>query len=349
MRLVTVVGFFADHDGYGGGAQNIWRYLLGSGKALGVRRLDLGFGTDRFASAEQVCGEGLALAVAVPAHYHKMSGAEGLAGVTMHETNQLPAEYVEAINSCCKAAIVPSHWCSFVFGDSGVKVPIYVAPWGIDGDAWPYAERGLTATRPYRFLWSGTPGPRKGWDLAYRAFRAAFGDSGHVELMLHFRKMPAGATPEMFKDRNVTVRAGVLPRAEYRAMLDEADAFIYPSRGEGFGLQPREAAATGMPVAATNWGGLAQNIDRWATFPISVKETEPAAYHIWDEGQVGEWAKPDFDHLVFIYQSLFEYRRQALNNARLAAEWMHREGTWQAVGPAMRRAVEALCRPEVAE
>ena len=342
MKLVTVVSFFADHDGYGSGAQNIWSNLLANAKGIGVRRLDLGFGTDRFAAMDQVASDGLALAVAVPASYHKLAGAEGLVGVTMQETTRLAAEYVKAINARTRAVIVPSEWNKAVFEDSGVTVPIHIASWGINAAAWPIIERALPEDRPYRFLWSGTPDTRKGWDLVYRAFRAAFNNSTDVELVMHFRKLMNGVSPEMFTDPNVTVIGGVLSKTDYRQMLSDADAFVYPSRGEGFGLMPREAAATGMPVVATNWGGMAKNNSRWATFGLSVRENVPAAYHIWKRGQVGDWAEPDFDHLVYLFEVLHEHRRQVLNNAALCASWMHTAGSWAAVGREMRRAVEAL-------
>ena len=49
---------------------------------------------------------------------------------------------------------------------------------------------------------------------------------------------------------------GALPDDEVRALYTQADAFVFPSRYEGFGLTPLEAMACGVPVVCSNRSSL---------------------------------------------------------------------------------------------
>ena len=46
-----------------------------------------------------------------------------------------------------------------------------------------------------------------------------------------------------------------MPRAALRNLYAAADAFVLPTRGEGWGLPIAEAMAMALPVIATNWSG----------------------------------------------------------------------------------------------
>ena len=60
---------------------------------------------------------------------------------TMFETDRIPQEWVDACNQL-DGVIVPSRWCRDVFESSGVRVPVRVAPPGIDVDSFSSDRRG---------------------------------------------------------------------------------------------------------------------------------------------------------------------------------------------------------------
>ena len=111
-------------------------------------------------------------------------------------------------------------------------------------------------------------------------------------------------------------------------MLQAADCFVFPSRGEGWGLPPREAAATGLPVIATNGGGLEVEIEHWA-YPVSVAGTSPAEYGFWDSTEIGEWMEPDMDELVHLFRWSFENQEEVKSFGERAAAWLAENATWE--------------------
>jgi glycosyltransferase involved in cell wall biosynthesis len=56
-----------------------------------------------------------------------------------------------------------------------------------------------------------------------------------------------GGTPLLLEDE--------LPLMNLPRLYTGADAFVLPSRGEGWGRPHIEAMAMGLPTIATNWSG----------------------------------------------------------------------------------------------
>jgi glycosyltransferase involved in cell wall biosynthesis len=270
--------------------------------------------------------QGTAVCLASPVWWPMVKGADLFVGYTMFEATRLPKEYIKVIPHMAHRVIVPTAWGKSVFEESGVTVPVEVVPLGIDPADYYPLERKRADGRPYTFAWSGTPDMRKGWDVAYRAFRRAFGDRDDVRLRLHFRRLPKDGIS--FRDNNVEVLHGSFPLPEMREFYRRADCFVFPSRGEGWGMPPREAAATGLPVITTDWSGLRQDIASWA-YPLDVKELVPAEYGHWDAGQVGLWAQPDEDHLIALMRSCVDRRDEAAAFGQGASRWLLANNTWE--------------------
>jgi glycosyltransferase involved in cell wall biosynthesis len=110
---------------------------------------------------------------------------------------------------------------------------------------------------PERFLlWVGRldpPDPRKGLELLTHAVRE---DEG-PPLVLAGR---AGARGRALADGERVLLAGRLPDTELAALYSAAEALVFPSEEEGFGLPAVEALACGTPVAAYACGALRETL-----------------------------------------------------------------------------------------
>ena len=239
--------------------------------------------------------------------------------LTMFESTRLPFLWTDILNSG-QAVVVPSRWQVDTLRDSGVTVPVTVAPLGVSKS---FTMQERTQGRPYTFLTVADRGTRRGWDKAGFAFMRAFGDDPNYRLLLKARK--DNPFPGVQNDNIHFIKAD-LTDIEMNALYGQADCMVWPGR-EGFGLPPREFAATGGTSIALNWGGTADDLPQWG-LPIKVAGMVSAwKSHSKYEG-VGQWADPDVDDLattmLHVAANRDFYRERARQQAafvRLKYQW----------------------------
>lgn len=221
----------------------------------------------------------------------------------------------------------------------------------VDESSQGYPSAGGKDT--YTFLMHGRLDPRKGVDLAYAAFWRAFGRDPSVRLVLKTRegtllgqpKVHGANQPVRFLDRNVhlargdwrlcVTRNGTLIGGLLR-LMQMADCYIFPSRGEGWGLPPREAAATGLPCIVPRHTGFDDGLlDRWA-YPLERLRAVPALVDPW--GPCGSFLEPDVEELAQRMVWCREHRAEAGEFGRRASTVV-RAQTWDRTAEALLAAV----------
>jgi glycosyltransferase involved in cell wall biosynthesis len=323
---LTFCAAFVRRDGYGNAAMSLAKRL----RERGIKLCNLAAGDQYPRGDAQWNVSGRVLTLSIPPFWGRIE-CDQLVGFTMYESTRIPDEFASAIDATAERVVVPNAFCQQVFREQ-VSVPVDVVPLGVDTDEYRPVDRHPHMGM-YTFLWSGTPDARKGWDVAYRAFYSAFGHRPDVRLVMHFRKLPHGIRG--CTDPNVEVVEGTISQARWLELLAEADCFLYPARGEGWGLVPREAALTGLPVLVTEWGGLADETARWA-IPIPAIGMVTATFGRWDPGTIGEWAEPDVDALVHRLRWCVVHRDEAARHGQRAARWLAENRNWD-------RSADLLC------
>lgn len=208
--------------------------------------------------------------------------------ITMFESSRIPSDWLEPLNSM-DAVIVPCTFCKEVFAECGVTVPIHVVPLGV-GDIYQYGER--PKDRPLTFLTFGDRGERKGGIVALKAFQMAFGEDTNYKLIFKMRTPKEGRGLTWLNANIETIQQDMTEEELYRLYLS-ADVLINPHKGEGFGLLPREFAATGGLALTTDWSGTADDIDQWG-LPLPYALTPANWQYKMFEGQdLGLWAEVD--------------------------------------------------------
>lgn len=82
-------------------------------------------------------------------------------------------------------------------------------------------------------------------------------------------------------------------------LYKRADAFVLPSRGEGWGRPHLEALSMGLPVIATNWSGPTEFLTQDNAYPLPVAKDlvpvpdGPFRGHLWADPSV-----PDLRQLM---------------------------------------------------
>jgi glycosyltransferase involved in cell wall biosynthesis len=142
---------------------------------------------------------------------------------------------------------------------------IGISHYGIDTSHIPKAPRNRNLPPPLRIGFIGTLAPHKGCDLLIRAFRslpreleATLTVHGNLERFLPFvkelRRLAEG-------DERINL-AGPFPRERVGKVLSRLDVLVVPSRW--YENQPGvifEAFAAGMPVVATDLGGMSEFVE----------------------------------------------------------------------------------------
>ncbi len=194
-------------------------------------------------------------------------------------------------------------------------------PGGIDPVECPILLRN--SDQPFAFGCLADRGTRKGHDLVYSAFYKAFDHNDrNVRLIMKCRP---GSLPRLdfsySSDPRLTVWRADVPNVA--DIFSQFDAFMFPSRCEGFGMPPREAAACGVPTVVTRFSGMADNCDDWA---IPLEKFEMVESYM--EGCGGLWASADEDELIWRMQDIYQHQDEYKARALKAAQWMRQNSTY---------------------
>lgn len=164
----------------------------------------------------------------------------------------------------CGGVITPSRVVAdevhSVFGFPSER--LHVVPEGVRG-AFTGAEpdpklRDRLGIRGRYLLFAGTQEPRKNLDRTIQAFARLGLDD--VQLVLAgpqgWGSVDLPALIHKLKLDGKVIVSGYLPDPELASLMVAADAFVFPTLYEGFGLPPLEAMAAGVPVVASRAGSL---------------------------------------------------------------------------------------------
>jgi len=124
-----------------------------------------------------------------------------------------------------------------------VDVPIQVIYNGIDTNVFTPGTRVRKPTEPFRLLYVGSWMARKGVDLL-APIMSELGD----EYELHYTGGPTSEKDKATMLPNMRDIGRLNGDAEVAKAMQNADALMFPSRSEGFGLVAAEAMACGLPV-----------------------------------------------------------------------------------------------------
>lgn len=247
---------------------------------------------------------------------------------TMFETTHTPKSWIPYLNKA-ERIIVPSSWLVQSWKDQGVTKPIHVVGHGIDPEVYYYMDRPVRDT--YTFVHYGQLSTRKGTDLVAKAFAEEFANETDARLIV---KNTYPFFPIPYNIPWTEYISATYTKDEMREFLFNTDCMVFPTRGEGFGLPPFEAMATGLPTIVTNWGGSADYIDTDDTLALNYKMGRAYEFdHIydkfWAEGEnAGDWAEPDIAHLKSQMRWAYEHREEAKAMGKKAAERIARDWTW---------------------
>ncbi|WP_250061022.1 glycosyltransferase family 4 protein [Stenotrophomonas mori] len=182
-------------------------------------------------------------------HDPALSRHKGMARRLYHRHWIAPNERRTLRRATCITAV--SHYVADMARATLIDLPMQVIPNGVDTRIFHPATPPRRPGRPFRLLYVGSWSARKGVDLLGPIMRA-LGDG----FELHYTGGPAAGADKPHLPANMHDIGHLDGDAAVAATMQSADALLFPSRSEGFGLVAAEAMACGLPVVATRHSSL---------------------------------------------------------------------------------------------
>jgi glycosyltransferase involved in cell wall biosynthesis len=263
-------------------------------------------------------------------HYYQLRNKYNI-GYTPWESTKVPRSWLHNMSKCDEIWTT-SNFVKDVYIQNNVHTSIHVIPHGVSPE-WTIFERELTGK--FNFLHVGGDSKRKNAQLVVDAFLELYDGDLDFQLILKYNKY---CHAEVYIDGNL-VSANNHPQIlgipdvfethDLVRLYHKCHCLVYPTSGEGFGMIPLEAMATGMPTIVTNATGCAD----YAHLGIPISATMVKADwhdHVYND-DTGYWAAPNIDELLKTMESVVNEYQEIADFALKSARTIHSEWSWGAV------------------
>jgi glycosyltransferase involved in cell wall biosynthesis len=274
-------------------------------------------------------------------------------GLTMFETDRLPKGWAESCNQMDEIW-VPSTFNRNTFINAGVdKNKIYVIPFGLNSQS--YGDRNISpmeipGKRGFNFLSTFQWSFRKGWDVLLKAYLQAFSKSDDVSLIL--KTYPGEIKTPPIRERidsfilnlgldlsnaaKIVLLEDFVPENKIARLYAAADAFVLPTRGEGWGIPFMEAMATGLPTIGTGWGAHLDYMNDENSYlikinglvPVPLEQTHDDPFYTSDQ----LLASPSVEHTAHLMRHIFENRKESYEKGAKAQRDIQENWTLERTG-----------------
>ncbi len=227
-------------------------------------------------------------------------------------------------------------------------------------DILPPAVAALHSPSRFTFLSVFDWTRHKGWDVLLRAFVEEF--RGREDVTLIFKVWSTlGYAPgrmleqacefarrelhhDLGSDGRIRFVFERLTRAQLVALYQLCDAFVLPSRGEGWGRPYMEAMACGKPTIGTRWSGNLAFMKEANSYLVDCRVV-PVPEIGWREIPTYKghcWAEPDTGHLRHLLRRVVEERGEAAAIGQAGHEHVLAHYDRKVVGHLIRQELERL-------
>jgi glycosyltransferase involved in cell wall biosynthesis len=255
--------------------------------------------------------------------------------MSQHESTLIFPHKAEAYNKDCEEVWTANYWGADAVLNSGVaENKIYVYEHGVDPLLYSPLLRG--SKNKIRFLHIDSGSPRKRSDLVEKAFSLIYPKyKNNIELTLKYTHFPHSGKNwfdnSVLESQGDWVSPGIryiketLTNEEMTELISFHDVLVYPSEGEGFGMIPLEAMATGMPVISTHeWCSYSKYL-----IENSIESEIKKSDIFWGYEKVGDAVIANFDSIVYQMENVIDNIQSISDKYYRQAPKILTEYSWQ--------------------
>ncbi len=259
------------------------------------------------------------------------------------EYGAVPLEWVNAAKNIAQIW-TPSECARRAYIDSGIDPDkVKVVPNGIDPKLFKpgVPPMALNTKRKFKFLFVGGTIHRKGPDLLLKAYLETFTAADDVCLVIKEAGCPAFYAGQLMSQQikgaqnlkgapEILYLEDEIAPAGIPGLYAACHCLAHPYRGEGFGLPVLEAMACGLPVLVTA-GGATDDFadDRLAWRIPALRKSIGQMVGNMAMARSGWLLEPSCEDLKKMLRWIYEHPEEAQAKARLAAEFVRQEYTWE--------------------
>ena len=253
-------------------------------------------------------------------------------GYTPWESTDVHQSYYEGFDKCDEIWVT-SNWSKKIFESKIPDKKIFTYMHGINS-AYVPKKRKINPSEPFTFLFIGEPAFRKNGQMVADTFAELFGNnpnyrlilkgSGGSNIQLKSKSMPGLLAPPDLFCNNIIVNTEWINQSQLIQLYEMTDVFVYPTWGEGFGFNPLQAMAMGIPTISTyEWA----DYKKYITVPIATT-LEPSP---WPEHHPGYMHKPNAEQFEKAMEEAKENYDYLSDIAFRNAFKIHQDFNWMTV------------------
>lgn len=275
----------------------------------------------------------------MPTDYPKRFGGRKIIWYVFDLT-KLAENEEKHLMECYDSIWTPSEWGRQILLQHGLPYSkIQVMPEGVNPDIFSPKDELNNPNRKFRILQVGKFETRKSYQESVAGIHMAFAGRDDVEYVVKCDWMagyksiehPVAISTLQHSGCSTIIVKGNASDAEMAQLYRSADVFLFPSKGEGWGLPAIEALASGVPTIVTCYSGQSEYLKSipggyldvdYVLKPMDCIETQ--SRFLRKDENWGLWAVPNVEDIAekleTVYANREQWRKKALHSSRIISE-----------------------------